>query len=173
MTCESQLSCAYRNFKRYVVTVPSRVHPLGWGGYRTPSNPAPGGWQCARPAASRPQDGWRYRARLAWGDRAAVPCCEVRGGRSERLVQTRGQCERAAERLPGEQLGQTSVPADVRSTLAGVQDVSKVRRAVRRQQRDRLGAGMTQDSHPSPPTGKERRERRLLCGARQPRCAET
>jgi len=37
----------------------------------------------------------------------------------------------------------------------------------------RWGAGMTQDSHPSPPTGKERRERRLLCGARQPRCAGT
>jgi len=31
-------------------------------------NPAPGGWQCARPAASRPQDGWRYRARLALSD---------------------------------------------------------------------------------------------------------
>ena len=99
--------------------------------------------------------------------------CEQRGSRSERLVQTRGQCERAAEWLQGEQLGQTSVPADVRSTLADVQDASKARGAARRQQRDTLGAGMTQDSQPSPPTGKERRERRLLCGARQPRCAGT
>jgi hypothetical protein len=32
------------------------------------SNPTPGGWQGARPAASRPQDGGRYRARLERGD---------------------------------------------------------------------------------------------------------
>jgi len=77
------------------------------------------------------------------------------------------------ERLQGEQLGQTSVLADVRSTLANVQTL--LRRGVQHagSSGTRWGAGMTQDSHPSPPTSKERRERRLLCGARQPRCAGT
>ena len=68
--------------------------------------------------AGHAQEGDRDLAKLAQGG------CRHMGIRSERLVHTRGQGERAAERLPGEQLGQTSVPADVRS---GVQDASKAR----------------------------------------------
>ena len=83
--------------------------------------------------------------------------CEQRGSRSERLVQTRGQCERAAEWLQGEQLGQTSVPADVRSTLADVQDASKARGAARRQQRDTLG-GWYDAGQPSLPTHRQGEE---------------
>ena len=99
--------------------------------------------------------------------------CEQRGSHSERLVQTREQCERAASgcrasswvkraclRMCGQHL-RTSRTLLRRggSTPAAAGHAG--------------GAGMTQDSHPSPPTGKERRERRLLCGARQPRCAGT
>jgi hypothetical protein len=37
-----QLAGAYRNFKRYFATVPSGMHPLGWGGHRTPPHPRAG-----------------------------------------------------------------------------------------------------------------------------------
>ena len=40
--------------QRYFATVPSEMHPLGCPGSRS--------------EASRPQDGWRYQAGLAWGD---------------------------------------------------------------------------------------------------------
>jgi hypothetical protein len=67
-----QLAGAYRNFKRYFATVPSGMHPLGWGGHRTPPNPAPGGWPGARPAASRTPDGERYR--VCWrGVTGSIP----------------------------------------------------------------------------------------------------
>ena len=45
-----------------------REGPLGvMEATRRLSNPSPGGWQCALPAASWPH-GWRYRTRLARGD---------------------------------------------------------------------------------------------------------
>jgi hypothetical protein len=67
------LPLVYRNFKRYFATVPSGMHPLGWGGHWTP--PQPRAWQLAgRPAGSKPAAGWQVLpSLLAWGDGQQTP----------------------------------------------------------------------------------------------------
>src|SRR5438093_12155825 len=65
------LPLAYRNFERYFATVPSGMHPLGWGGHRTPPH-LRAGRLAVRPAGSPPATGWfALPGLLAWG-RAAV-----------------------------------------------------------------------------------------------------
>jgi hypothetical protein len=68
-----QLAGAYRNFKRYFATVPSGMHPLGWGGHRTP--PPPRARRLAgRPATRKPAAGWwALSGLLAWGDGQQTP----------------------------------------------------------------------------------------------------
>ena len=70
---------ADRNFKRYCATVPSGMHPRGWGGHRTP--PQPRARRLAvRPAGSKQATGWRaLPGILAWGDGQQPPAsrCEL------------------------------------------------------------------------------------------------
>src|SRR6266566_3004982 len=54
------------------------MHPPGCGGHRTPPQPL-AGRLAVRPAASRPQDGWRYRARLVRSDGPQTPAASSGG----------------------------------------------------------------------------------------------
>jgi hypothetical protein len=91
-----------RNFKRYFATVPSGMHPLGWGGHRTPPQPL-AGRLAVRPAGSTPA-AWLVLLRTpARGAGQQTPAARSGGATmNERLVQTSGQRESATERLPDE-----------------------------------------------------------------------
>jgi hypothetical protein len=106
------------------------------------------------------------------GWEASVDCAQW-GSRSGRLIQTRGQGERCGA-AAGRATGSNERACGCAVNTCERPDASKARGCSTPAAAGHAGgAGMTQDSHPSPPTGKERRERRLLCGARQPRCAGT